>query len=192
MTPPQGFTLFETAIGWCAIAWGPRGVLGVQLPETDEAATRARLQRRFPDARETSPQADVQGAILQIVHLLRGQAEDLAPIKLDMEGVAAFDVRVYAIARAIPPGQTRTYGEIARELGLPDQAREVGQALGKNPFPIIVPCHRVLGADGKAGGFSAPGGIDTKLRMLSIERAQIGGAPSLFEDLPLAARPRGS
>jgi methylated-DNA-[protein]-cysteine S-methyltransferase len=188
----QGFTLFETAIGTCAIAWGPRGILGVQLPEDGAVATRGRLNRRFPDARETPPPADVGSAIEQMTALLRGEAEDLSDIRLDLEGIPAFNARVYEIARRIPPGETRTYGEIAREAGAPEKAREVGQALGANPFPIIVPCHRVLGADGKAGGFSARGGIDTKLRMLSIERARIGGAPSLFADLPLAARPRKS
>jgi methylated-DNA-[protein]-cysteine S-methyltransferase len=186
------YTLFETAIGACAIAWGPRGILGVQLPEDSEAATRTRLRRRFPQPHESPPPADVGSVIDQIVMLLRGEAMDLSEVRLDMDGIAPFNARVYEIARKIPPGETRTYGEIARELGVPDKAREVGQALGKNPFPIIVPCHRVLGADGKAGGFSAPGGVDTKLRMLSIERAKIGAAPSLFEDLPLATRPRKS
>jgi methylated-DNA-[protein]-cysteine S-methyltransferase len=184
------YALFETAIGACAIAWGPRGILGVQLPEDSEAATRTRLRRRFPQPHESPPSADVGSVIDQIVMLLRGEAMDLSEVRLDMGGIAPFNARVYEIARKIPPGETRTYGEIARELGVPDKAREVGHALGKNPFPIIVPCHRVLGADGKAGGFSAPGGVDTKLRMLSIERARVGGAPSLFADLPLAVRPR--
>ena len=94
------------------------------------------------------------------------------------------------MARSIPPGQTLTYGEIADRLGDRRPAREVGQALGRNPFPIVVPCHRVLAADGRTGGFSAPGGVETKLRMLAIERAQPGGAPALFDDLPLAVRPR--
>jgi methylated-DNA-[protein]-cysteine S-methyltransferase len=105
-----------------------------------------------------------------------------------MEGVGDFEARVYAIARAIPPGSVRTYGDIARELGDLAAARAVGQALGRNPWPIVVPCHRVLGADGKVGGFSAPGGADTKLRMLTIERAQTSAEPSLFDDLPLSRR----
>jgi methylated-DNA-[protein]-cysteine S-methyltransferase len=190
MTEAQAFTLFETAIGWCGIGWGPRGIVAVQLPEESEAATRARLRRRIPDAPETDPPAQVQRAINQIVALLRGEPEDLSEITLDMEGIAAFNALVYVIARKIPTGETRTYGEIAREAGAPEKAREIGQALGRNPFPIIVPCHRVLGADGKAGGFSAPGGVDTKLRMLTIERARTSAAPQLFEALPLATRPR--
>jgi methylated-DNA-[protein]-cysteine S-methyltransferase len=106
-----------------------------------------------------------------------------------MTDVPAFNRRVYEIAREIPAGATLTYGEIATRLGDPRAARDVGEALGKNPFPIVVPCHRVLAAGGKSGGFSAPGGAATKLRMLSIERAQTGAAPTLFDDLPLMARP---
>jgi methylated-DNA-[protein]-cysteine S-methyltransferase len=107
-----------------------------------------------------------------------------------MEDVPPFHQRVYAVARTIPPGATLSYGEIAVRLGDRGAARDVGEALGQNPFPIIVPCHRVLAAGGKVGGFSASGGVATKLRLLDIEGAQVGEAPSLFERLPLAAPPR--
>ena len=185
-----GFTLFETAIGFCGLVWGERGIVGVQLPEATREKTRARLARRYPEAAETDPPAPMRHAIEAIISLLNGEASDLGDVELDMEGLAPFQRRAYALARAIPPGATLTYGEIARQLGEPDAARAVGQAMGQNPFPIIVPCHRVLGAGGKAGGFSAPGGLDTKARMLSIEGARIGDEPTLFERLPIAMRPR--
>ncbi len=166
-----GFTLFETAIGRCGIAWSGRGVVRVQLPEASEVETRARLLRRFPDAREAPPPPDVQRALNGIVALLRGEASDLSTIALDMERVPPFHRRVYEVARSIPPGATLSYGDIAARLGAPGSARAVGQALGRNPFALIVPCHRVLAAGGKLGGFSANGGVTTKLHLLSIEGA---------------------
>ncbi len=179
-----GFALFDTAIGACGIVWSGRGIAGVQLPERDEAATRRRLRRRFPSARESTPPAAVQTTIGDIVALIGGERRDLTHVALDDAGVPDFNRRVYALARTIPPGATLTYGEVAERLGDRLLARDVGQALGQNPFPVIVPCHRVLAAQGKPGGFSAPGGIDTKLRLLSIEGAQPGG-PTLFDHLPL-------
>jgi methylated-DNA-[protein]-cysteine S-methyltransferase len=162
--------LFETPIGRCGVAWGPRGIVGVQLPEPT-GAERARLLRRFPDAVEGVPPAPIAEAIARIVTHLEGGSPDLDAIELDMTGVQEFDRRVYEIARAIPRGGTRTYGEVAAELGDPGAARAVGQALGRNPFPIIVPCHRVLAAAGRPGGFSAHGGVPMKLRLLAIEGA---------------------
>jgi methylated-DNA-[protein]-cysteine S-methyltransferase len=163
-----GFSLFDTPLGRCGVAWTDRGVGSVLLPDSD-AALRSRLARRFPAAAEIAPPSDVKRAIEAIVDLLAGQPVDLSFVHLDMNGVPEFNQRVYAAARLIRPGTTITYGEIARRLGVPGSARAVGQALGRNPFPIIVPCHRVVAADGKTGGFSAPGGASTKLRMLAIE-----------------------
>jgi methylated-DNA-[protein]-cysteine S-methyltransferase len=183
------FTVFETAIGACAIAWSARGIVGVQLPKASAPATRARVLRRFPDAQDAAPPPDVQRAIDGIVALLRGEPRDLTDVVIDDAGTPEFNARVYAIARKIPPGQTMTYGEIAERLGDKSLAREVGTALGQNPTPLIMPCHRVLAAGGKTGGFSASGGVVTKLRLLTIEGAAPGG-PTLFETLPLAARPR--
>ncbi|MGA7487362.1 MAG: methylated-DNA--[protein]-cysteine S-methyltransferase [Xanthobacteraceae bacterium] len=177
----HGIALFDTAIGRCGIAWNGRRVIGVQLPEAHERQTRARLARRCPQARDGSPPQEVQCAIDGIVALLRGEARDLSAIALDMECVPEFDRRVYEVARTIPPGTTSSYGEVAARLGARDLAREVGQALGRNPFPIVVPCHRVLAAGGKVGGFSANGGVTTKLRLLTIERARPGGTPTLFD-----------
>src|SRR4029453_8913963 len=189
----QGFTLFETDIGPCGIAWGERGVIAVQLPEADAARTRARLVRRCPAAREAPPPTDVSRAIEGIVALLRGEARDLSGVALDMGRIEEFDRRVYEIARGIPAGATLSYGEIAVRLGGRELARDVGQALGRNPFPIVVPCHRVLAAGGKAGGFSANGGVTTKLRLLTIERARTSAAPTLFDGdsaFGLAVKPR--
>jgi methylated-DNA-[protein]-cysteine S-methyltransferase len=129
----------------------------------------------------------VQRAIDDIVALLAGERRDLNHVRVDIADVPDFNRRVYDIARTIPPGATLSYGEIAERLGDKMLARDVGQAMGQNPVPIIVPCHRVLAAGGKMGGFSAPGGTKTKLRLLEIERAQPGG-PTLFDHLPLAAR----
>jgi len=182
--------MFETAIGACAVVWSARGIAGVQLPEADEQATRARVTRRFAGVQEAAPPPDVQRAVVGIVALLVGEKRDLTDIAIDDEGQTEFNRRVYAIARKIPPGATMTYGEIAERLGDKTLARAVGQAMGENRTPIIMPCHRVLAAGGKTGGFSASGGVVTKLRLLTIEGAEPNG-PTLFDRLPLQARRRG-
>ncbi len=183
-----GFHLFATAIGDCGVVWSRRGIAGVQLPEKSARGTRGRIVRRFPDARETAPPPEIARAVGDIVALLAGERKDLGAIALDLDGFAAFDCRVYAVARTIPPGGTLSYGEIAEQLGDRQLAREVAEALSRNPVPLIVPCHRVLAAGGKMGGFSAPGGVRTKLRLLSIEGARYG-EPTLFERLPWVAAP---
>ncbi|HXX47704.1 MAG TPA: methylated-DNA--[protein]-cysteine S-methyltransferase [Myxococcota bacterium] len=179
-----GWATFETPLGSCALAWSERGVVGVQLPEGGLAATRARLRRRFPDAREAEPPAAVRRAIEGIGALLRGEPSELERVALDLEGLAPFQRRVYEAARAIAPGQTLSYGEVARRLGDAGLARAVGQALGRNPLAILVPCHRVLAASGRLGGFSANGGVATKQRMLALESAALAAAdePALSFD----------
>ena len=177
----SGFALFDTAIGRCGVAWGEGGVAGIQLPEAGERETRARMLQRFPVAGEVPPPPEVQRVIDRIVALLRGEVSDLSTIALDMDQVPAFHRRVYEAARAIPPGATLSYGDVAARAGAPGAARAVGQALGRNPFPIVVPCHRVLAAGGKIGGFSAQGGVATKRRMLAIEGAQLNGTTPLFD-----------
>ncbi len=189
MTAPS-FAVFETAIGVCAIVWSGQGIAGVQLPEADTVATRARMLRRFPGACEAIPPANVQGAIDGIVALLRGEQCEFGDLALDFGELPAFNRKVYVITRTIPLGQTLTYRDIAERLGDKLLARAVGTALGKNPIPLIVPCHRVLAVGGKTGGFSASGGVATKLRLLTIEGAAPGG-PTLFEYMPLAVRERG-
>ena len=171
---------FDTAIGECAVAWGDAGIVGAQLPEVDSAALRRRMQRRFPGAAAGQPEAAIAGVIGAIQALLRGEPVPLSGALLDWRFVPPFNRRVYEVALTIPPGRTLTYGEIAQRLGEPGAARAVGQALGNNPFAPIVPCHRVLAAGGRMGGFSAPGGAATKLRMLAIEGARVGDEPSLF------------
>jgi methylated-DNA-[protein]-cysteine S-methyltransferase len=169
----QGFgaTFFETPIGLCGLAWSGRGVTMMQLPEETPEATRARVKKRAGNPLERDPPAPVAAAAQNIVALLEGRLVDLTGIALDMDRIGAFERQVYEFARFIPCGETRTYGEIARAIGDPNAARGVGQALGRNPFAIIVPCHRVVAAGGKTGGFSAGGGVATKLRILDIERA---------------------
>jgi methylated-DNA-[protein]-cysteine S-methyltransferase len=174
----HGYTLFDTALGRCAIAWSDHGIAAVELPDRDEAAMRRRVRRALPDAREAAPPPEVADAIDAITGLFDGRPDDLGSVVLDMDDVPEFHRRVYDVARSIPPGETLSYGEVAARLGEPGAAQAVGRALGRNPFPIVVPCHRVLAANGALHGFSAPGGIETKRRMLAIEGA---GAPTLFD-----------
>jgi methylated-DNA-[protein]-cysteine S-methyltransferase len=166
------YCLFPTALGDCAIAWGARGIVAVQLPSGHESQTRARLLRMLAGgARPARAPPHVRRIIDDMVALLAGQRRDLLDAVLDMNGLSAFQRRVYEITRAIVPGHTLSYGEVATRCGDGAAARAVGQALGRNPFPIIVPCHRVLAAGGRSGGFSAPGGVTTKLRLLDLEGA---------------------
>jgi methylated-DNA-[protein]-cysteine S-methyltransferase len=180
------FTLFDTAIGRCAIAWGAHGVAGVQLPEANESKTRARVLKRFPRAKEAAPPSEVARAGDSIIALLRGEPGDLSSVLLDMDLVPRFHRRVYEAARSIPRGVTMTYGALAARIGAAGSARAVGQALARNPFAIIVPCHRVVAAGGRIGGFSANGGIATKSRLLAIE-GRVQGAPGLFDRPRVAA-----
>ena len=186
----QGYAFFETAVGRCGVAWSERGIVGVQLPERHDDATAMRLLRRHPGTPQATPPDHIQRAIDAMVALLKGERRDLSDVALDLEEVSPFQQQVYAVARTIPAGATMSYGEIAALVGDSSAARDVGEAMGRNPCPIIVPCHRVLAANGKVGGFSAAGGVNTKLRMLDIERAQVGEAPTLFDSLPLAVAPR--
>ncbi len=176
-----GHTLFDTTIGTCGIAWGPAGIVAVQLPESDTSTTRMRMLRENRHcAVVTEAPAQVRNAIEGIQALLAGQPRDLREVRLDMARISPFHQQMYAIARAIPPGHTRTYGEVALELGSIGLSRAVGQALGLNPFAPVVPCHRVLAAGGKTGGFSAGGGAATKVRMLDIEGALGHNTLALF------------
>ena len=177
----HSFAIFDTSIGRCGIAWGPRGITAVQLPMGSEEKTRGRIRQRYADIAEAAPPPEVQSAIEGIVELLAGKPNDLADVVLDLEDVPEFHRGVYDIARTIPPGKTLTYGDIAKRLGGVELSRDVGQALGRNPCPIVVPCHRVLAAGGKPGGFSANGGVVTKLKMLAIEGAVVNHTPSLFD-----------
>lgn len=180
MAPARSFRLFPTAIGPVGIVWTSRGIAGVQIPAGDEPATRRALLRRFPGSEEAPLPPEIESAVAAMRSLLAGQRTDLSALPLDLDGVSDFERQVYEIALTIPAGATTTYGEIAARLGDPAAARAVGVALGRNPIPIVVPCHRVLAAGGRSGGFSAPGGVATKMRLLAIEDAAPGGQPDLF------------
>lgn len=182
MTAPA-FDLFETPIGTCGLVWQDDKIVGLRLPEASPDATRTRIVRRWPHAKEQTPPAGIQKVIDRVLALLAGDPVDLSDVPLDFGAAPDFHRRAYEIARNIPAGQTMTYGEIAKRLGVPQAAREVGQAMGKNPIAIIMPCHRVLGADGKMGGFSANGGVATKRRILEIEGAAAVSAGPLFAGL---------
>lgn len=180
MTRALGFSLFETEIGECAIAWDAARIVAVHLPEATPTRLRERMTARLAAPEAPAP-AFVQAAIGRIRALLRGERDLLADVPLALDTVPEFNRRVYEVTRAIPPGRTMTYGEVAAAIGEPGAARAVGQALGANPFAPVVPCHRVLAAGGRSGGFSAEGGAATKLKMLEIEHARFGGEPGLFD-----------
>ena len=186
----RGYTIFDTAIGRCGIAWGDSGIVGVQLPEQREIETRRRLFRLHPDARELRPPLNVEMAIEGIAALLRGEPADLSEVTLDMSGIHAFNARVYAFTRTIPRGETRTYGEVAASLRASGAVHSVSQAIARNPFVIIVPCHRVLEAGGYADKISPNGGSISKRRLLSIEGAGSLSSKTLFDVLLPVAPPR--
>lgn len=179
-----GFHIFETAIGWCGLAWGPGGLKGATLPGPTPETIRAWARWRFPGAPEVEATPAMRRAAEGVAALMRGEADGLLDVEIDYDGVADLPRRVYEAARAIPPGQTLTYGEVAAKIGEPPQvAQAVGQALGKNPYAPIVPCHRVLGAGGRLVGFSASGGTATKLKLLEIEGATRASSLPLFAGL---------
>ncbi len=175
----QSAILFDTALGRCGIAWHGSGILAVSFPEESDMETMSALQRRAPDAQiADSVPDDIASVIGLITDLFSGKKPDLAGARLDMNGISPFEQGLYGLTRNIKPGEVRTYGELARQLGDVSLSRQVGQSLGRNPFPIIVPCHRVVGSGGTMTGFSAPGGTNTKRSLLKIEGA-IG--PDLFD-----------
>lgn len=184
-----GFNIFPTIVGFCGIAWREGHIIGVQIAEEDSAFTHMRLLERFPDGTLQKTPDFVTSAIRQIGELLSGDTVDFSTTPLAMHNLPDLNRQVYEIILKVPAGQTTTYGAIAREIGDVSLSQAVGYALGKNPFPIIVPCHRVLGANGKVGGFSANGGTRTKMQLLNIERARTSEMPDLFGGLPLQQRP---
>jgi|SRR6266478_3234255 len=186
----RAYTIFDTGIGRCGIAWGEAGIVGVQLPEAREIETRKRLYHLYPDAREMRPPLNVELAIEGMVALLRSEPGDFSDVTLDMSGIHAFNQRVYQITRAIPRGETRTYGEIAARLGTSGAVQSVAKAIARNPFVIIVPCHRVLEAGGYADQISPHGGTVSKRRLLSIEGVGSPSRKTLFDVLLPVAPPR--
>jgi methylated-DNA-[protein]-cysteine S-methyltransferase len=174
------YAVFDTVIGWVGIVWGEQGLIAVHLPESDPETVRESFARRAPGATEAAPPPAVGAVVEGIRALMRGEKADLSDAPLDIARVPEFNAKVYEITRKIPAGQTLTYGEIAVQLGEKLLAQQVGAALGRNPWPIVVPCHRVTAANGKLGGFTARGGVSTKLKLLMIEGAQAAGPPDLF------------
>ena len=186
----RGFTVFDTAIGRCGIAWSHSGIVGVQLPEAREIETRRRLFQLYPEARESRPSLNVEFAIEGIVALLRGEPSDLSRVTLDITGIPPFDARVYAFTRTIPSGETRIYGEVAAALRASGATHSVAQAISRNPFMLIVPCHRVLEAGSYADRISPHGGVISKRRLLSLEGGHTIMSKTLFDVLLPAAAPR--
>jgi methylated-DNA-[protein]-cysteine S-methyltransferase len=166
------YCLFSTAIGRIGIAWSKCGIVRLQLPERNAEAIRSRLRALIIGASETNEIDDIAGPmILRIQKHLDGESQNFDDAPLDLTTVSPFDHRVFQAARSIPAGAIATYGEVARRIGAPHAARAVGQALGRNPIAIIIPCHRVVAAGGKAGGFSAFGGLLIKEKLLLLENA---------------------
>jgi len=186
----RGYAVFDTGVGRCGIVWSDAGVVGVQLPEAREIDTRRRLFRLFPEARELRPPINTELAIDGIVALLRGAVSDFSDVELDMSGISAFNQRVYTFTRSIPRGETRTYGEIATQLRVSGAAHSVAQAIARNPFMIIVPCHRVLEAGHYPDQISPYGGTISKRHLLSIEGARTSSSKTLFDVLLPVAPPR--
>jgi len=186
----RAYAIFDTAIGRCGIVWSSGGIVAVQLPEAVEIETRRRIFLVHPEAREQRPPLDIALAIESIAAILHGDSADLADISLDFSGVPAFNRRAYEVARGIPRGETCTYGEIAKALGASGASHSVAQAISRNPFMIIVPCHRVLEAGNYADRISPYGGVISKRRLLSIEGAHPIASKTLFEVLLPVAPPR--
>ena len=186
----RSYAIFDSGVGRCGIAWSDAGIVGVQLPESREIETRRRLFRLYPEAREQRPPLMVEVAIEGIVALLRGEVSDLSDVTLDMAGISTFNQRVYEFTRTIPRGETRTYSEIASHMRRAGAELSVAQAIGKNPFMIIVPCHRVLEAGHYADKISPFGGTISKRHLLSIEGNRPIASKTLFDVLLPVAPPR--
>jgi methylated-DNA-[protein]-cysteine S-methyltransferase len=180
--------LFATRLGACGIAWSERGVTRLQLPERTPTATERRLRARPADDGAGVPPTSVRDAIALLERYFSGERIDFSPVALDLVGAGSFHRAIYDVARSLGWGQTATYGDLARQVGSPGAARAVGQAMGHNPVPVIIPCHRVLAAGRKIGGFSAPGGALTKERLLALEGVHLGSGTPLLPGLLPAGR----
>jgi methylated-DNA-[protein]-cysteine S-methyltransferase len=180
----QHYLIFETEGGFCGIAWNGVGITRFQLPTGTAEATEQLLLRRIPGAQPGTPTQDVLAAVAAVKRYFNGEAIDFSNLKLDLGRQDAFFEQVYAAARKIPWGQTTTYGTLAKQLGAgPEAARDVGQAMAKNPIALIIPCHRVLAAGNRIGGFSAPGGSTAKQRMLELEGVHVAPPKPVQQEL---------
>ena len=178
MTEPE-YTTFETKNGFVGLAWNQQGVCGLRLPASSQESAEAAILRRLPQAQRSSPQPAMARLISDIQRYFEGEKIDFSSVPVDLGSQEPFFSRVYAEVRKLGWGETTTYGAVAKVLGAqPQAAQSVGQAMASNPVPLIVPCHRVLAAGGKLGGFSAPGGSSSKAKMLEIEGVAPAGSPS--------------
>jgi methylated-DNA-[protein]-cysteine S-methyltransferase len=172
------YLIFETAGGFCGIAWNDVGITRFQLPTRSAKATERMLLRRTPGATPSEPTPEIAEAVATVRAYFEGEETDFSKFRVDLGEQEPLVERIYAAARQIGWGRTTTYGALARQLGAgPEAARDVGRAMARNPVALIIPCHRVLAAGGKIGGFSAPGGASAKIRMLALERVNVGPAP---------------
>ena len=178
------YAVFETEAGFCAIGWSAAGIARFQLPDRDAASAERHLLRRLPSAQRAAPPAEIAAVIAAAQRYFAGEAVDFSEVAVDLDGQDELFRRIYAATRALGYGQTSTYGTLAKELGAgPEAARDVGQAMAKNPVPLIIPCHRVLAAGGKVGGFSAPGGSNSKVKMLALEGIDLSPPPPAQQSL---------
>lgn len=185
---PMHYCLFDTAIGAVGVAWSTDGITRLQLPESSRSSTERRLRGRSVSTVKGQPPPPIERAIDDVQRYMAGERIDFADTTLDLTGVGPFHRSIYEALRRIGWGETTTYGALARQAGDPGAARAVGQAMGRNPVPVIIPCHRVLASGGKAGGFSAFGGADTKQRLLALEGVRLGSEMPLLPGLLVAPR----
>jgi methylated-DNA-[protein]-cysteine S-methyltransferase len=182
----HSYQIFETAAGFCGIAWNEEGVTRFQLPTKSAGSTESLLLRRIPDAVRAVPPTEIADTVEAVKRYFAGEPVDFSTVKLDLGEQDDFFRRIYEAARRVGWGRTTTYGTLAKELGAgPEAARDVGQAMAKNPVALIIPCHRVLAAGGKIGGFSAPGGSTAKQRMLELEGVQVTPSKPMQQSLAL-------
>jgi methylated-DNA-[protein]-cysteine S-methyltransferase len=186
----RGYAIFDTAVGRCGIVWSNSGVLCVQLPQAREIDTRRRLYRLYPEAREARPPLNTELAIDGIAAILRGQDFDLTEVTLDMNAIPHFDRRVYEFTRTIPRGETRTHSELAQRMRREGTEHSIAQAIAKNPYMIIVPCHRVLENGHYADKIAPNGGTISKRHLLSVEGTHLAASKTLFDVLLPVAPPR--
>ena len=179
MGGPGSYCLFDTDLGACGVAWSERGLVRFQLPEANRRATEKRLQLRAPNSSAKAPPRQIEAVITSVQRYMSGERVDFTPIALDLTGVAPFYAEIYAAARRVGWGETATYGDLARQAGVPGAARAVGQAMSRNPVAVIIPCHRILASGNKVGGFSAFGGTVSKQRLLGLEGVRLGKASAV-------------
>ncbi len=177
MEPDCGHIVFETALGWIGLGWSANGVTHLQLPEKDRSATETRLLARGASSEAGRPPPAIEAVVDALMNYASGETIDFSSTPLDLAGADDFRLVIYEQARQLGYGETTTYGSLCESAGHPGMARETGAAMGSNPVPILVPCHRVLAAGGKMGGFSAPGGVFTKRRLLDMEHARPPSPP---------------